>query len=233
MVVKQRGPTCGIYALLNGLKEYYSIENFTNSKIHKLSYQLLSENQYEFNESTTSGLTYIGEFFYLDKYMAFINENKKIISNFLYKECNLNVNFEVTKITFADILKTDSALFIVSILPLEEEEEKMKNDNYISHWVSFISTHNKAEFRILDSRKGVSSLIDFQMLKEAHCKLKNNWFYWDKFERKKLFCFRKIEKLINKNLKLKKHYLDKGLLINEIKHSVGEVIMIQDASIQH
>ncbi|GAF23145.1 hypothetical protein JCM19047_2939 [Bacillus sp. JCM 19047] len=225
MVVKQRGPTCGIYALLNGLKEYYSIKGFTNCKIHRLSYQLLLENQIVFEESSTSGFTYIGEFFCLDKYIAFINENKNIIAKFLYKECNISVNFEVSKIPFSNIIKEDSALFMVSILPLKE---RIKNDNYISHWVSFESAQNKKEFKVFDSRKGDNNLMPYQELHEAHYLLEDRSFYWDRYERKKLFCLHKIEKIIRKNLKNKKEYLDKGSLINEKKYHVGKVLMIRD-----
>lgn len=44
-VIKQKGPTYGIYALLNGIFTFYNIRGLKTSKTHKIVLNLLKENQ--------------------------------------------------------------------------------------------------------------------------------------------------------------------------------------------
>ncbi|MGN7312676.1 hypothetical protein ACTHQ4_16420 [Alkalicoccobacillus gibsonii] len=223
IVVKQRGTTCGIYALLNGIKEMYSLSNFNSRKMHRLVMILLKRNRIEIEKPLEDGQTYIGEFFCLDQYIAFINNNKNLIEEFILKELKREISVEVAKVPFSRITQEKDALFIASVL----DAKINKDGNVISHWISFkLNKNSKNKYKVLNSRTRISKGKRLEYIRLKHYKLADTSFYWNRFERKKKAS--NTDRYISQRLKYKYLFIEKGLLTNRINHQVGEVVMLKD-----
>ncbi|MEN0645549.1 hypothetical protein MKY91_20500 [Alkalicoccobacillus gibsonii] len=223
IVVKQRGTTCGIYALLNGIKEMYSLSNFNSRKMHQFAEILLKRNTIEIEKPLEDGQTYIGEFFCIDQYIAFINLNKALIEEFVFKVLEKEISINVTKVPFSRIADEKDALFIASVL-----NTKLKNDgNVISHWISFkLQTNSENKFKVLNSNFRISKSKRLDELRQLHYNLADTSFYWNRFKRKNKT--KEMNKYIWRRLQNKYLFIEKGLLTNKFNHQVGEVVMLKD-----
>ena len=195
--------------------------------MHQLAMILLKRNRIEIEKPLEDGQTYIGEFFCLDQYIAFINFNKNLIEEFILKELKREISIEVANVPFSRITEEKNALFIASVL-----DTKIKKDgNVISHWISFkLKNNSENKYKVLNSRSRISKSKRLDDLRLKHYNLADTSFYWNRFERKKKIL--KIDRYISKRLKYKYLFIEKGLLTNRINHQVGEVVMLKRENIK-
>lgn len=218
LVVKQIGPTCGIYALINGILEMYNIKNKRDAKVHKIVLQLLKKNELE-DKNLSDGKTFIGEFFEIDNYLIFIRNNYNFIVQSLTNSFGQNIELEISKISFSRIPEESEVLFIVPIAG-----KKNKSNQTILHWISVLP--HKQEFRIIDSNEKSAIFLNLDEIEDKHYELSNCSFYWDEFNYNKIGFFG-IRKWVKDRLKEKDTFLKSGILVNKIDYSVDEVIMIK------
>lgn len=218
-VVKQKGPTCGMYALLNGIFMFYSIKGFRANKTHKIVLKLLKGNQLD-KESNAEGRTLVGEFFNIDQYLLFITRNKRLIINEISNYFGEDIQFEVYKVPFSQIQCETNALFIVPIL-----DNKVKsNGQVISHWVSLKFNKKNNKYKVMNSRSRVMKSFTLDKIQEKHFNLEDGSFYWNRYERKRcMLVFNKIEKLVRNQLK-------KNMTLLKREFCIIKLIMLQGKS---
>lgn len=145
-ITRQVGPTCGIYAFLNGMKVFYSLNELDDKRMHKIVFELLEKNgikiegeKEEINEQKYKDrMTFIGEFFDIDNFVDFLEENKKLIIKKINE--NLNLNIEIKKIKIDKINDDKNTFYISPVLRKNKVSKKMKdNENMnpeVLHWIS-------------------------------------------------------------------------------------------------
>ncbi len=189
-IVKQKGPTCGMYALLNGIFMFHNIKGFRTTKTHKIVLRLLKENQLD-KDNDAEGRTFVGEFFDIDEYLLFITRNKELITNEISNYFGEDIRFEVYKVPFSQIRNETNALFIVPIL-----DNKIKsNGQVISHWISLKFNKKNGKYKVVNSRSRVMKSLALYKIQEKHFNLEDGSFYWNRYKRKKYMpAFNSIEK---------------------------------------
>lgn len=75
--IKQNGPTCGIYAMLNGL---YNLNSVTKKQTDDVVCNLLSKNVITNRGIAINGNTFLGGFFDLNLYKMFLVNNLEIFN---------------------------------------------------------------------------------------------------------------------------------------------------------
>jgi len=226
-IVKQKGPTCGMYALLNGIFMLHNIKGFRTTKTHKIVLRLLKENQLDNNhdkDNDAKGRTFVGEFFDIEEYCSFITNNKELITNEISNYFGEDIRFEVQKVLFSRIKNETNALFIVPIL----DNEIKSNGQVISHWISLKLNKKNGKYKVANSRSRVMKSLALSKIQEKHFNLEDGSFYWNRYKRKKYMpAFNSIEKYVRNRLKKKYDFIEKRILKNKINYTTGEVIMIR------
>lgn len=253
-ITKQIGPTCGIYAFLNGLRSFYHLEKLSSRKIHKIVHALLQNNklihksEYDKkscciyskiidtnNSGRGGGKTFIGEFFDIDNYIMFLTNNKEFIIKEIEKVCGEKIDFEVKKISIDCIEEYRDSLFISSISPNDQKPKKKRcnstENTNVLHWISYISNDNvtsgeKLTFRVMDSRKNKVYLMKKCEIVSQHRQLEGSTFEWNHYFREKRINIKPIDRFVKNRLKYKDEFLADKIII-DIDYPVGEIVMIK------
>lgn len=77
--IKQTGPTCGIYALINSLCTLNGVHKTSKKNIDKLVLDLLDNNKFKKGKGGLIGYTLVGEFFDFSTFQKFIKANIEAI----------------------------------------------------------------------------------------------------------------------------------------------------------
>ncbi|WP_214859018.1 hypothetical protein [Exiguobacterium sp. s191] len=146
-ITKQVGPTCGIYAFLNGLKVFYDFKELDDKIIHRVVLELLKENEIPLNEESDEGkistlinkrgMTFIGEFFNINNYVKFLEKSQKKIFTEIKNSQNLNI--EIKKIKISEINDDKNTFYISPVLRKNRVSKKVKAEDAnpeVLHWIS-------------------------------------------------------------------------------------------------
>ena len=224
MIVKQKGPTCGIYALLNGIKDLYNLKEFKGKQMHEVALKLLKENKLSDEKCSIEGNTFVGEFFVVDEYMRFINNNAILLSKEIVNNSSL-MKFNASKVSFVDIGKDEDTFFIVPIIDRKNSDEEQT----ISHWVNIFP--NKWGYKVINSNCIIKKICGIKKIQRENKKLEGCSFYWESYKRSRKFTLnptgKKIEEHIECQLKKKHTFLERRILRKKIDYTVGEIIMIK------
>lgn len=157
-ITKQVGPTCGIYAFLNGLKVFYDLKELDDKMIHKVVFELLKENEIPLKKESdrekiserinTDGMTFIGEFFDIDNYVRFLEKTQKKISE---------LNIEIKKIKISEINDDKNIFYISPVLRKNTVSKKVKAEDAnpeVLHWISH--QFFDKECRLMERLKGMN-----------------------------------------------------------------------------
>lgn len=230
-VRKQIGPTCGIYGFLNGLSYNSKLDM---EKIDEVAYKIYNVykflpgqhvigdyNKVEKDESKKVPLTYVGEFFDIEKFCVFL---QRIEVEGLNKE-DINYKVSISKLKCLDKFDFKNG-FVLFLLPLNEVPSNEKEGDVV-HWITIVGKEKNGKFKILDSSSdSLQKCMTKNELGEATKKIKN--FNWENYNRRlgKKLSFKCLDKAINYNLKSKKKFIDQ-LGAREVKISNDDCLMVK------
>lgn len=254
MVIKQIGPTCGIYALINGL--LYNIDStktnntdwvVENNKIivapafektiHKLVLKLLIKNKKNVNNleiNTIDKSTYIGEFFNTQTLVNFINDTKNQTSIKDMLGLTEKNNFTATIVDIKEIreIKTFSSInteapddnFFYLVDIFSNRQSIIQCKSAVSHWICV----NK-DITFINTNKPTSKKLNIDKKIKEHTDLEGKFFSWKKYNYYRKFCCNNEEKK-----KLHIFFKKRAKAINvsfkdensTINYSTGKVIKI-------
>ncbi|WP_020063256.1 hypothetical protein [Bacillus sp. 123MFChir2] len=236
-IVKQTGPTCGIYAFINGINNINSDKKISKEKADKLLYQLLDNNLIKERRNGITGITFVGEFFDFELFVQFLKVNidnfKENISyrNIKYSINIKNINYLENDSVIEEIRSKKSFVLFSIAAPLKARELLPALKGYrVSHWVTICDYDDeKFKFIITDSAGGKIKRYSFEELRKQNNKLKGKKFYWANYKRDKRSTSKKdkIEQLLEKQLKNKNDFLNKKILKDTINHTAGKIIIVQ------
>ncbi|WP_214850622.1 hypothetical protein [Exiguobacterium sp. s193] len=234
MIVVQNGPTCGIYAWLNGLKALFGLEKLTSGEMESLVLKLLIRNERTFKNKEEKGKTFVGEFFTLEDYIVFLKDNSAFVIKEIYEITGEKINFNITTMPINESEKclekeeNQKTMFICSILPRNPlfPLRKADKNKTILHWISFLSKSNGHKYRVMDSRYRRRLRMSWKKINSQHKRLKGEKYYWDKFGRKS-----KKEDDINIYLKFKteqmKCFVSNGIL-KKVIYQTGRIVCLRE-----
>ncbi len=219
MIVVQQGPTCGIYAFLNGIKFFFSLKKLNSAEMNRITFELLKRNKRTIENKDEEGKTFIGEFFTMNDYLIFLNNNYKFIVEEIEKSTGSKVSFRINEISINDIETHSNALFICSILASNK-----KNEKGTLHWISFLS-RNCGKYKIMDSRYKFRYKMKAQKILLKHNQLHNNKFCWTKFNEES-GKEGGIYEFVRCRLKQKEYFIEKGALKKSVQYEKGKIVLI-------
>ncbi|EJP81478.1 hypothetical protein AB3H50_28355 [Bacillus pacificus] len=236
--IKQTGPTCGIYAFINGMYHINQKKDVSKKQADKMVYSFLEANIVKDDSNSKTGTTFVGEFFDFESYISFLN---KIKNTFIYK--NIDYDIKIKDVNYLDdisviedIQKQNCFVLFSIATPISwwnpiKLYRFLKKGSMISHWIPLYGYDNKKnKFIVANSSSGKIKRFSLKTLAKKNKRLKSTTFYWKYYKRsKKRFTFKKnpIEDLVQAQLKSKKDFLDKGILIPKINHTSGKIIIVK------
>lgn len=213
-ITKQVGPTCGIYAFLNGLKVFYNLKELDDKKIHRVVLKLLEENEIPLNEKSEKerisklinkkGMTFIGEFFDIDNYVRFLKKNQKTI--FLEIKSSQKLTIEIKKIKISEINDDKNTFYISPVSRKNRVSKKVKAEDAnpeVLHWISHQVSDKECKFMrqfkgmnyvkkpeiinytVIDSNKKRTYLSTLKGIIDENIRLQGKEFKWKGHEFKR------------------------------------------------
>ncbi|HFU7058128.1 TPA: hypothetical protein ACGN81_005225 [Bacillus cereus] len=204
-VISQTGPTCGLYALTNGLLMMNKVHDPKKEKIDPVIYELLEKYKFVTEDAKLIGYTLVGEFFQFDTFTKFIDDaihelHENLILGGLYSEDD-NFKYEIEEMSVSDLTKpsliqqlNNKEAFILfsilkqySLLGLVDDIIALLGFNriqkhVISHWICIHDYCNSSrKFIITDSHKGERMNFTYKKLKKKNERLTNKIFKWEKY----------------------------------------------------
>lgn len=192
--------------------------------MHEVALKLLKENKLSDEQRSREGNTFVGEFFVVDEYMRFINNNAILLSKEIGNNSSL-IKFNASKVSFVDIGKDEDTFFIVPIIDRKNSDEEQT----VSHWVSIFPS--RWSYKVINSNYIIKMISRIKKIQRENKKLEGCSFYWESYKRSKKFTLnptvKKIEEHIECQLKKKHSFLERRILRKKIDYTVGEIIMIK------
>ncbi|EJR30052.1 hypothetical protein [Bacillus mycoides] len=233
--IKQTGPTCGIYAMLNGLYNLNKIEAVSKKQTDEVVCNLLSKNVIKKREKAINSKTYLGEFFDLNSYKNFIDNNWEIFNQVTgCEDVKYDVSIKNTEhLNSKELiakLQHNKCFVLFSICTYK----RLTKNHIISHWVSIIGyDNNTCKYIVVDSLKGKIKKYSLERLYRENNRLQDAQFQWKKFKIGKL-CYwdhpwglHPVKKHIKEQYGNKRVYLKDGVIKHKIPHTSGEMIIIE------
>ncbi|WP_214893664.1 hypothetical protein [Exiguobacterium sp. H66] len=232
MVVVQKGPTCGIYAFLNGIRTLFSLNKLTSDEMDKIVLMLLNKNELTYGNKDEKGKTFVGEFFTVGDFLVFLENNYDYIIKEIHKVTEQKISFNVEECSIKNLNNSMEGLFICSISPkkltfikrLWLPWAKWDRNKNVLHWVSFLST-NDDEFNVMDSRYKEKQRIKKEEILSKHNDLNGKKYYWRKFNRK-TSGKDKIDEFLCCKMPQKKYFI-KYKVLKDVEYQTGKLIRIQ------
>lgn len=226
--IKQTGPTCGIYALLNGIYTINKI-NPTKKKTDEIVYQLLTENVMREDTDNKQRKTFVGEFFDFDIFKEFVLNNVSFINKKINCD-SITYSVEIKDIMYLEdqdliqSIQNHKAFVLFSIPGIYFSPKK----HMASHWIT-ISDYDikKLKYIVSDSRYKEAKKYSLKGLKKWNRRLKEATFFWRLYNKYIPTKKNKIKHLVRSQLKKKQDFLIKGMLKNKVKHTANKMIVIQ------
>lgn len=78
--IKQTGPTCGIYAFINGMYHINQKKDVSKKQADKMVYSFLEANIVKDDSNSKTGTTFVGEFLILNRISPFLIKSKILSS---------------------------------------------------------------------------------------------------------------------------------------------------------
>ncbi|MYW25488.1 hypothetical protein GTY48_17945 [Bacillus thuringiensis] len=232
--IKQTGPTCGIYAMLNGLYNLNKIKNVSKKQTDDVVCNLLSKNVITKRGNVINGNTFLGEFFDLNLYKKFLDNNLEIFNQVTgCKDIKYDVSIKNIKHLHSKELITklqhNECFVLFSICTYK----RLTKNHIISHWVSIIGYDNEtSKYIVVDSLKGKIKKYSLERLYKGNNRLQDAQFQWESFKISKLNYLDKlcgmhpIKKQVKEQYDKKKLYLKEGIIKHKVPHTSGEMIII-------
>ncbi|MFB8331285.1 hypothetical protein ACFC3Y_25490 [Bacillus wiedmannii] len=193
--IKQTGPNCGIYALINRLCTLNGVHKTSKKNIDKIVLHLLDENKLKKGREGLIGYTLVGEFFDFSTFQKFIKVNIGAIHNNITNiKCDKEDNYEIElkainnftdQELISSIKKRESTvLFSIYKHPSQKKDKQhinkdIKIDQVISHWVAICDYDEKSSsFIVSDSNSKKTKMYTGEQLIDRNNQLTNKKFYW-------------------------------------------------------
>ncbi|HDX9586965.1 TPA: hypothetical protein ROX94_006328, partial [Bacillus cereus] len=140
--IKQTGPTCGIYAFINGMYHINQKKDVSKKQADKMVYSFLEANIVKDDSNSKTGTTFVGEFFDFESYISFLN---KIKNTFIYK--NIDYDIKIKDVNYLDdisviedIQKQNCFVLFSIATPISwwnpiKLYRFLKKGSMISHWI--------------------------------------------------------------------------------------------------
>lgn len=168
--LKQRGSTCGFYALVNAIIHYEKIENIENEEeIHKMILNLIKKHANL--EDKAHFYTFIGEFFDTRLFSNFINK----IEPFSFLEKNYHIESQI--VDFNKNLQDG-----IYLIPIYGKRVPAFSLNVVSHWICVFVESGK--FKIINSTSKKVKYVCPRKIQEQYNALKNRTFSWKCYKNK-------------------------------------------------
>ncbi|MBE7128039.1 hypothetical protein [Bacillus mycoides] len=233
--IKQTGPTCGIYAMLNGLYNLNKIKSVTKKQTDDVVCDLLSKNVITKRGIAINGNTFLGEFFDLNLYRMFLDNNLEIFNQATGCE-DIKYDVSIKNIEHLNskelIMKLQQNMCFV-LFSLCTYKCLTRN-HIISHWVSIVGYDNKtSKYIVVDSLKGKIKKYSLEQLYQGNNRLKDAQFQWENFKIGKFqywdrpWGLHPVKKHVKEQYNKKKAYLKEGIIKHEVPHTSGEMIVIE------
>ncbi|WP_214811912.1 hypothetical protein [Exiguobacterium sp. s127] len=250
MTIVQIGPTCGIYAWLNGLKAMFELEELTSVEMESLVLELLKNNERTLYNKEEKGKTFVGEFFALEDYIAFLSGNRAFVIDEIHKITGKKISFDIFTMKINDseeCLKEQKCLFICSILPRNSllPSRKVDKNKTILHWISFLSKSDDRKYRVMDSRYRRELNMSWKKIYAQHKRLDEEKYCWENFNRETkkdgIFAYLmtrvflkpkkmdEINEYLMTRVNQKDCYISQGILEN-VDYEVGEIVCLREVS---
>ncbi|HFJ9281635.1 TPA: hypothetical protein ACGW6Z_005944 [Bacillus cereus] len=233
--IKQTGPTCGIYAMLNGLYNLNKIKDVSKKQTDDVVCNLLSKNVITKRGNAINGKTFLGEFFDLNLYKKFLDNNLEIFNQATGCE-DIKYDVSIKKINHLNSkelitkLQHNKCFVLFSICTYK----CLTKNHIISHWVSIINYDNKtSKYILVDSLKGKIKKYSLERLYKGNNRLQDAQFQWGNFKIGKLHYWEHpwglhpVKKYVKEQYDMKKTYLKEGIIKYNIPHTSGEMIVIE------
>jgi len=233
--IKQTGPTCGIYAMLNGLYNLNKIKNVSKKQTDDVVCNLLSKNVITKRGNAINGNTFLGEFFDLNLYKKFLDNDLEIFNratgceDIKYDVSIKNIKHLNSKELITK-LQHNECFVLFSICTYK----RLTKNHIISHWVSIIGYDNKAsKYIVVDSLKGKIKKYSQERLYKENNRLQDAQFQWENFKIGKFHYWdhpwglHPVKKHVKEQYDKKKAYLKEGIIKQEVPHTSGEMIVIE------
>ncbi|OZI11273.1 hypothetical protein CEW92_12520 [Bacillaceae bacterium SAS-127] len=163
---------------MNGIRALYNIKEFKAKQMHEVALKLLKENKLSDEKCSIEGNTFVGEFFVVDEYMRFINNNAILLSKEIGNNSSL-IKFKASKVSFSDIGKDEDTFFIVPIIDRENSDEEQT----VSHWVSIFPS--RWSYKVINSNCIIKMISGIKKIQRENKKLEGRSFYWKSYKRSK------------------------------------------------
>ncbi|AQZ49368.1 hypothetical protein ERICIV_04634 (plasmid) [Paenibacillus larvae subsp. larvae] len=228
--IKQTGPTCGIYALLNGIYTINPI-NPTKKKTDEIVYHILTENVMREDTDNKQRKTFVGEFFDFDIFKEFVLNNVSFINKKINCD-SITYSVEIKDIMYLEdqdliqSIQNHKAFVLFSIPGIYFSPKK----HMASHWIT-ISDYDikKLKYIVSDSRYKKARKYSLKGLKKRNERLRGATFFWRLYKYISFLPKKRntIKHLIRSQVRKKQDFLNKGMLKNEVKHTANKMIVIQ------
>ncbi|RXG07689.1 hypothetical protein EO768_15770 [Bacillus cereus] len=254
IVVRQSGPTCGIYALINGIYAINHVKDINQDEADGVVCEILRENfinkkDNPRNGETIQGKTFLGEYFKLDSFKQFVMDNYKKIHESI--GCiDIKYKIEVREVIELEKMKGEigrgEAFVLFSFDPYSKPLRSVKNlgcflrnknRQVISHWVVIIGFNSKtSKYIVVDSRKGVTEEYSFNVLKKKNYRLQNTQFFWNEFTlNKEILNYEEsgenakneVYKMLKNQYKNRDVIFREGIMSNVVNHEVGKMLIVK------
>ncbi|PFL59975.1 hypothetical protein COJ27_23045 [Bacillus cereus] len=235
--IKQTGPTCGIYAMLNGLYNLNKIKSksVTKKQTDDVVCDLLSKNVITKRGIAINGNTFLGEFFDLNLYRMFLDNNLEIFNQATGCE-DIKYDVSIKNIEHLNskelIMKLQqNKCFVLFSLCTNKRPTKV---HIISHWVSIVGYDNKtSKYIVVDSLKGKIKKYSLEQLYQGNNRQQDAQFQWENFKIGKFQYWEHpcglhpVKKHVKEQYNKKTAYLKEGIIKHEVPHTSGEMIVIE------
>lgn len=233
--IKQTGPTCGIYAMLNGLYNLNKIKSVTKKQTDDVVCNLLRENVITKRGIAINGNTFLGEFFDLNLYRLFLDNNWEIFNQATGCE-DIKYDVSIKNIKHLNSkelimkLQQNKCFVLFSLCTYK----RLTKNHIISHWVSIVGYDNKtSKYIVVDSLKGKIKKYSLERLCQGNNRLQDAQFQWENFKIGKFqywehpWGLHPVKKHVKEQHGKKKEYLKEGIIKHEVPHTPGKMIVIE------
>ncbi|PHD33311.1 hypothetical protein COF65_31260 [Bacillus toyonensis] len=233
--IKQTGPTCGIYAMLNGLYNLNKIKSVTKKQTDDVVCNLLSKNVITKRGIAINGNTFLGEFFDLNLYRMFLDNNLEIFNQATgceYIKYDVSIK-NIKHLNSKELimkLQQNNCFVLFSLCTYK----RLTKNHIISHWVSIVGYDNKtSKYIVVDSLKGKIKKYSLERLYQGNNRLQDAQFQWGNFKIGKFqywehpWGLHPVKKHVKEQYDKKKAYLKEGIISPEVPHTSGEIIVIE------
>ncbi|MCY9508460.1 hypothetical protein M5W68_21970 [Paenibacillus larvae] len=206
--IKQTGPTCGIYALLNGIYTINQI-NPTRKKTDEIVYHILTENVMREDTDNKQRKTFVGEFFDFDIFKEFVLNNVSFINKKINCD-SITYSVEIKEIMYLedqDLVQNiqNNKAFVLFSIPEKIFRFKKKQKQMVSHWIAINGYDNKKlKYITLDSSRYIMARkYSLEVLKKKNEQLRGTTFFWSRYRRRRFLPTKKntIEHLVRSQVK--------------------------------